>query len=118
MIFQTEPDELLTERERSAVRSYVLKLAVIPASIATVIAFVLGFAINEVARGKAYTDSMQTFSKDINTATRGVEKSRAFAEFSAKELEKLRDLSAKQQEEIGATLAKVKQLQYGNATAL
>lgn len=108
----------LTDEAKGAIQAYVWKLAVLPTSAAAIIAFMLGFAINEVARGKAYTDSMQTFSKDINTATRDVERSRAFAEFSVKELEKLRELAVVQQREINDMLEKIKKLQTGNIESI
>ncbi len=50
-------EPVLTFEAKEAVRNYVLSLLILPASLIGVGSFALGFFINEVARGTAYTEA-------------------------------------------------------------
>lgn len=86
----------LTHLDKAAIRSYMLTLIAIPGSIVTVLAFFLGFLIQDVAMLKA-ENQVQRFKEKIeeqNTRVENVSKEISSLETSAKEMKQsLKDLN-------------------------
>jgi hypothetical protein len=59
------PEPELTATAKEAIRSYVMKLLVLPAAASTILAFFLGYFIKDVASQSAYTDAYKQASIQI-----------------------------------------------------
>lgn len=59
------PEPELTAEAKEAIRSYVVKLLVLPATASAVLAFFLGYFIKDVATQTAYTDAYKQASLQI-----------------------------------------------------
>jgi hypothetical protein len=59
------PEPELTATAKEAIRSYVVKLLVLPATASTILAFFLGYFIKDVASQSAYTDAYKQASIQI-----------------------------------------------------
>jgi hypothetical protein len=65
-----DPSELLTPAAKLAIRSYMIKVATPSAIILSVVSAILGFLLNEWARGEAYVKAYGDASRSVlDTAT-------------------------------------------------
>ncbi len=65
-------DVELSLAAKAAVRTYMLKLLALPAVIAAILSFVVGFGINELARGAAYNAALDNYAGRFETYSQKV----------------------------------------------
>ncbi len=64
----TPPEERLTLAEKEAIRGYFVKIALPTGVVATLLAFALGFFVNDVARGEAFRKAYSEALDDMTTS--------------------------------------------------
>jgi hypothetical protein len=62
---ENDPSELLSGPAKRAIRAYMIKVATPSAIILSVVSAILGFLLNEWARGEAYVKAYSEASKSI-----------------------------------------------------
>jgi hypothetical protein len=119
------PDALLTLAAKEAIRSYMIKLVTLPAIAAAILSFLIGFGINEMARGQAYTAAFQRYAgsfessfKTIIDAATQVGGAKDSADRVLAELRSLRDQVNKIIEEINSSKTQVDQILKQNITGI
>lgn len=80
-------NDVLSDAARLAIIRY-LRAILIPTGIAaSIVAFLLGFFVNEVARSTAYTTALQGFASEIQAISADVGRAKGEAETAAREVE-------------------------------
>jgi len=84
------PDALLTYQAKEAIRSYLLRLVALPAIAVSLVMFLLGYLINDVARKDAYNDAYIQVSDRILTLAMSASKAADDAKRSSDQIESAR----------------------------
>lgn len=82
-------DEVLTLAHKEAIRKYILQIVVPSATVLAVISAIMGFLLNEWARGEAYVKAYGEASKSILDTATAAGQSRGKVESLAAEVEKI-----------------------------
>ena len=85
-----EKTDELGPAQREAIRKFMLGLAIPAGVILSVVSFVLGFGINEVARGSAYTKAFGDAQSLIIAAAQASGAAQGKSEEAARQIVKLR----------------------------
>jgi hypothetical protein len=96
----SDPSDLLTEPAKRAIRSYMLKVATPSAIVLSVISAILGFLLNEWARGEAYVKAYNEASKSIIDTATAAAKSSMQVELLLSEIKKSSETVASQADQI------------------
>jgi len=84
-------DQILTEQAKSAIRRYIVHLVTLPGIALTIVAFLMGFLLNDIAVQKANNDAYKDASNKILELTSNVADKASDAEHSAKQVETIAD---------------------------
>lgn len=91
----------LSHEARELIRQYIVSLLVLPASVIALVSFLLGFFVNEAARGSAYNDAYKDAQIMIHEITNNATASSARAEMA---LQKSTDIGIKAEKEFQKAL--------------
>jgi hypothetical protein len=103
-----DPTGKLTLRGEKAIRTYVLRLCAIPSAILSGGLFILGFMMNEVARGSAYNDAYKDAQDQILAfASRAIEAAQS-AKSSADQIDATKGAALAAKVEADAVIASLR----------
>ena len=118
-----EEEATLTHEGRQAVRSYMLKLVAIPAVLAMIGSFVLGYFVNEIATKSAYLDAYDKYTKAVEDSRGRLTNLVADATHGTREVERLKKISVAKVNNLRDILDHAKKIQadlamtHANVTA-
>lgn len=125
MTSSDDKETLLTAPAKEAIRSYMIKLITLPAIGAAILSFLVGFGINEIARGQAYTAAFQRYAgsfeasfKTIVDAATQVGGAKDSADRVATELRMLREQVRQTIEDINSSKGQVDQILKQNIAGI
>ena len=81
----------LTEEAKGLIRKYVITLVAIPGAVLSIVAFAMGYMINDIAKQNAYHDAYRDASGRILSISERATRALADAEHQQQEIEQIRE---------------------------
>lgn len=107
----------LTSEAKEAMRSYFLRMVVLPGSVLSVVAFALGYLVNDVADSKAeakasvaYAEAMRDASERIHNLTIQATESKEKAEAAQQDIEAILEKNKTQTESVATLLDRIEKV--------